>query len=93
MTADPGQIQLTNEQRAALALASERAGKPWEEVLSEALRSYRPVGKIGGNGSEPGTFFDAMKDVIGVVKETPADLSTNPEFLRGFGGDCEIGPA
>lgn len=93
MLIDPETIQLTEHQRAVLADVADRAGMPWEEVLAEALRSYRPSRSANGNGSAPGSFFDSMSDVIGVVKNSPADLSVNPDYLDGFGRDREIGPA
>jgi len=37
----------------------------------------------------PRTFYDAMKDVIGIVTDAPADLSENPKYMEDFGRDCQ----
>ncbi len=31
------------------------------------------------------TAFDQIKDLCGIVKEGPADMSTNPKYMDGFG--------
>lgn len=48
---DITQIQLTDAERLMLAEVSERAGKPWAEVLEEALRQYCSTPR-DRNGSE-----------------------------------------
>lgn len=94
MALDITQIQLTDSERLMLAEASERAGKPWEEVLYEALRQYGngiPRERDGSerNGDEEDTVYAAMKrlNLLGCLTECPADLSTNPDYMEGFGED------
>lgn len=88
MAIDPGTINLTPEQQRRLAELSERTGRPWPEVLDEALQHVP-----SGNGSPAPTigsrsFFDvlAQDGALGaVVDDLPTDLATNPKYMEGFG--------
>jgi hypothetical protein len=31
------------------------------------------------------TAFDRFKDLCGIVKHGPSDMSTNPKYMAGFG--------
>jgi predicted DNA-binding protein len=31
------------------------------------------------------TAFDAVKNLCGIIKDGPADMSTNPKYMDGFG--------
>jgi hypothetical protein len=89
MAIDLTQIELTLEQKQLLATQAEQTGRPWAEVLSEALRHCSRVpSTVSGN---PQSFYDSMRDVIGTVKAAPPDLSTNPTYLEGLGRDCDAG--
>lgn len=86
MATTPNDISLSAEQRQQLAALADRAEKPWEQVLAEALAAYVPaVNTRDGNDSE--SFFDAASrlGLIGCVEGGPADLSTNPKYMEGFG--------
>lgn len=59
------------------------------DLVREALDDY--VARCG-NGSAPvegETLFDRAKraGLIGCLKGTPSDLSTNPKYMEGFGRD------
>jgi hypothetical protein len=84
MSVDPKTILLTDAQRQALAELSDKSGKPWPDVLSEALSAYRPKGETNGGNGE--SFSEAAErlGLVGCV-EGPADLSTNPAYMEGFG--------
>jgi len=88
MAADPHQIELTEEQLRLLVELTSRTGRSPQDVLSDALRHYQP---LGTNGGEPGarseTVYDVLerKGLIGCIKGGPADLSTNPTHMEGFG--------
>ena len=84
MSVDPKTISLSDAQRRALAELSDKSGKPWPEVFSEALSLYRP--KVETNGKNGESFGEAAArlGLIGCV-EGPADLSTNPAYMEGFG--------
>jgi hypothetical protein len=84
MSVDPKTITLDDSQRKALAELSDKVGKPWPEVFSEALTTYRPQPHANGKNGE--SFGEAAKRLgfVGCV-EGPADLSTNPAYMEGFG--------
>jgi len=84
MSIDPQSISLTDSQRRTLAELADQSGKPWPEVLVEALSAYRP--KLESNGNS-GESFSAAAERLGLVGcvEGPADLSTNPAYMEGFG--------
>ena len=83
-TSDP--IVLTPEQQQQVAKLAERTGRPWDVVLSEALAAFQATSELNRrNGNE--SFYDAATRLgfIGSVKGGPADLSTNPKYMEGFG--------
>jgi hypothetical protein len=84
MSVDPHSISLTDDQRRALADLADQSGRPWPELLAEAIASYRP--KAAANGKTPESFSAAAErlGLLGCV-EGPADLSTNPAHMEGFG--------
>lgn len=81
----PQEIQLTVEQKAQLAKLAELSGKPWNEVLEEALAAYHPTSRTNGPGEK--SFFEvALRlGLIGCIKGTSPDLSTNKDYMEGFG--------
>jgi len=84
MSVDPQTILLNDAQKRVLAEASDKWGKPWPDVLSEALTTYRP--KLAANGDDRVSFGEAAMrlGMVGCVAG-PADLSTNPAHMEGFG--------
>ena len=92
MATDPQEIQLTEEQRKALADLADTTGKPWPQVLAEALRCYRPRNGPQVAGERQRSLYDVMLEdgAIGIVKKgLPIDVSTNPKYMEGFGRDNE----
>lgn len=86
MSISPDEISLSAEQKQRLAQLADEAGKSWEEVLAEALQTYGIQRQSGtDNGGE--SFYDAATrlGLIGCVQGGPADLSTNPKYMEGFG--------
>jgi len=54
----------------------------------EEVRHHLEVVHAGENGAispEEGSFLERAKDFIGVAHGGPPDLSSNPEYLSGFG--------
>jgi hypothetical protein len=94
MAIDPRHIELSPEMKQALAEKAEQSGLPWTEVLTEALRMFRPSRSRQRVESSSRSFYDAMMEdgAIGVVKEgLPEDLATNPRHMEGFGRDHQAG--
>ena len=84
MSVSPIQIHLSSDQQLLLAQLAAQTGKPWGEVLTEALRAYRPS-LPSAEDSE--SFYDvaARLGLIGCLEGGPSDLSTNPKYMEGFG--------
>ena len=84
MSVDPKTIALTEAQKRALAELSDQTGKPWPDVFSEALSGYRPKADANGQNGESFSAAAARLGLVGCI-EGPADLSTNPAYMEGFG--------
>ena len=84
MNTVPEAIELTGEQQRLLVRIAEQTGKPWPQVLEEALSSLH-VPLASGNHIE--TVADRMRrfDLLGSITDGPEDLSTNPKYMEGFG--------
>jgi hypothetical protein len=86
MATTPDQISLSAEQRQQLAAIAEQAAKPWEQVLSEALAAYARAPSDSGTARAESFLEKAEpQGLIGCVDDGPADLSTNPAHMNGFG--------
>lgn len=75
-------IKLTVQQERALREAAEARGVSDSFLVREALESY-----LAGpaNSTRSGSVADVAVRWLGAVDDTPADLSTNPKYLDGFG--------
>ncbi len=84
MSVDPKTIALDDAQRKILAEVSDKWGRPWPEVFTNALSEYRPKPHQNGHNVES---FGAAAERLGYMGsvEGPADLSTNPAYMEGFG--------
>jgi len=87
MSIDPAQIHLDREHQKRLAELAEKTGRPWSDVLTEALSEYRRTHSAEENGGSEESFYDAAArlGLIGCVKGRPSDLSSNPRHMEGFG--------
>lgn len=81
MHIDPNSIQLTPEQQQFIALQSERQGKPWPEVLEQLIAPSC----IDLQPGESAYDIAQRLGLIGGIRSGRADLSTNPEHMKGFG--------
>lgn len=59
---------------------SKRKGMSRSEIVREALLEYFDKDEF----EKQGTFYDLAKDLAGCVKGS-SDLSTNKEYLSGYG--------
>jgi len=64
-----------------LAAVVKRRGVRKSIVVREALSRYLE----DANEVRRGSFLDLAGDLLGCVKNAPADLSSNPRHLAGFG--------
>jgi hypothetical protein len=88
MATNSQDIQLNDEQKRDLAALEQQTGRPWAVVFAEALRSYRTQVEDSGNGgTHDESAYEALsrEGLIGCVEGGPSDLSTNPEYMEGFG--------
>jgi hypothetical protein len=85
MSISPEQISLTPDQRQHLARLAQQSGKPWHAVLEEALSSFEHVALSKTENGE--TVYEALLrlGLLGSVSDGPGDLSTNPNYMEGFG--------
>jgi hypothetical protein len=88
MGTDPKEIELGEEERSLLAEAADRARKPWRQLLREALAKALAEPRDEAQDGACETLYEKMKrtGAIGMVKDAPADLSTNRKYMEGFGG-------
>ncbi|MBI3837029.1 MAG: hypothetical protein HY288_03740 [Planctomycetia bacterium] len=79
MSTSPDQVSLTTEQRKYLARVADATGRPWADILAEALSLLRRVKLSDSANGE--SVYDAMVrlGLLGSVKGCPPDLSTNPK--------------
>jgi len=87
MSTDFHSIALTSEQQLQLAMLSERTGKSPSDLINQLLAecaASAPTVKTVSNG---GTLYDAFAadGSIGMIKDGPSDMSTNPKYMEGFG--------
>jgi predicted DNA-binding protein len=61
-----------------LASEAKRLGRTKSDLARQALREQL-------HDRKPVSLHDRMKDVCGIIKAGPRDLSTNPKYLEGFG--------
>lgn len=83
MAIDPAQIELTAEQKQLLALRAEQEGRDYAAILDEWLHATVPEQSTNGG---PRNLLEAF-EAVGAIGcfEGPADLSTNPKYMEGFG--------
>ena len=79
MATNPQEIQLTEEQKQALAELADETGRAWPVVFAEALRTYRAGEEEVPDDTYNESAYDALKRVglIGCIEGGPSDLSTN----------------
>jgi len=73
-------VKLPDDVAARLKRESERSRRSRSELVRQALQEMFGAGSAGGRAS----LADVLSDLEGTV-EGPADLSSNPGHLAGFG--------
>ena len=82
MTMKIRSIKLTRTQEEALRKAANAKGVSDSFMVREALDAYLAE---PARSSSTRSAADAAGHLIGTLDGTPADLSTNPKYLKGFG--------
>lgn len=89
MSIDPTEIQLNPVQQLAIAKAAEELHRPWKSILDEGLQPV--INSLNSSQTDaqavsPESALD-VAERLGLVGcfEGPADLSTNPKHMEGFG--------
>lgn len=85
MSTSPDEISLTPEQKALIARMADTSGRPWDAIVADALSSLGHTRPLLATPGE--SVYDAMARLgfLGCIKDAPADLSTNPAYMQGFG--------
>lgn len=86
MSITPDGFQLDPDQIARLSSLAAEMGKPLPVVVNDALAAYHPE-QVTQSVPTDETFFDLASrlGLVGCIQDTPADLSTNPKYMEGFG--------
>jgi len=69
-------IRLDEASAQHLEEASRRSGRSKSDIVRDLIKKSLTYQSTG---------LDAMSDCVGVLKDAPADLSTNKKYLKDFG--------
>ena len=73
--------KIPDELNGRLEAEAERKLLSKSDIVREALeRSLQHC-----RSSQKPTAFDRVKDLCGIIKDGPTDLSTNPKYMKDFG--------
>ncbi len=74
-------VRIDTNLRRRLKEEASRNGKKESDVVREALEAYF------ASRRKPETCYDVAlrMGIIGMIKNAPRDLSTNPKYFKGFG--------
>jgi hypothetical protein len=82
MSTDPSQVELSLQQRRILAELADQAGKPWSDVLSEALGQYRLKCATNSVGAQPKVVFGSGKGLITLADDFAAALDDFRDYVE-----------
>jgi hypothetical protein len=87
MSIDLRQIELNEHQRYLLASAADQTGLPWPEVFERAIGPLASRSSEIPQNGKVATPFEILSQfgLIGCVEGTPPDLSTNKNYMAGYG--------
>lgn len=85
MATDPHEIELDQDDQNLLAQAADAAGKPWRQLLREAVARYLPYRTPHLQVCESAFDVAQRLGLVGCASELPPDLSTGPQYMEGFG--------
>lgn len=76
-------IKLPDPLDRKLEAMARKKRKKKETLVKQALEAYLAEASLVQ--AKPGSFLDVAKDYLGCIKGGPADLSTNPAYMEGYG--------
>jgi hypothetical protein len=86
MSINPEEIRHTPEQQDQLARVAEQSGQPWQELLARVIGAL-PAEPSNGPNDQAKPAYDLLSEagLIGCIEGGPADVSSNPICMEGFG--------
>jgi len=85
MAIDPRQIHLSDDQRKQLAETAEKSGRPWDELLDDALRGIGVGGDAGG--VRPRRILDELGESAAQVSDDEFDAAIDEASQYARHGD------
>lgn len=76
-------VKLPEELDAWIAAAAKELGVSKSALLRQCIEAARKKG--GREGRKKPSVYDLTRNLCGVVKGTPRDLSRNPKYLKRYG--------
>ena len=78
-------LKLSEDLDAQLTEQAQRRRLSKSELVRRALTAFLPTSEQGMEGSASPSALDLLADLVGCCEGGPADLSSNPADLSGFG--------
>jgi hypothetical protein len=78
-------LKLSADLDAQLTEQAHRRRLSKSELVRRALTMFLQTSEQGMEGSTPPSAVDLLADLVGCCEGGPADLSSNPAYLSGFG--------
>jgi hypothetical protein len=77
-------MKLTPEEKQKIELLAERKGVSKKEAVMYAVNELAIEYEIE---AKPGSTLEKLHSYVGIIKDGPKDLSTNPKYMEDFGKD------
>ena len=78
-------LKLSEDLDAKLTEQAQRRRLSKSELVRRALTTFLQTSEQAIEGSASPSAVDLLADLVGCCEDGPADLSSNPAYLSGFG--------
>jgi hypothetical protein len=78
-------LKLSEDLDAQLTEQAQRRRLSKSELVRRALTTFLQTSEQAIEGSASPSAVDLLADLVGCCEDGPADLSSNPAYLSGFG--------
>ena len=78
-------LKLSEDLDAQLTEQAQRRRLSKSELVRRALTTFLQTSEQAIEGSASPSALDLLADLVGCCEDGPADLSSNPAYLSGFG--------